>query len=233
MTLANKFLTITRFSYVKKYLLHKLVCNLDPTNALYNHAYWPRIVAQFVGVWKQWNVAWIQRKLGVPLTISWLTSAGTITEAEFLSFFCRQTRTSLSALLKSYVLDHTYIVATTFGRIESHILFFGLSFATWPATFSQLSAVKHVPMTPIHPRKESNPLTPPGMGKNNEHIFNKEIVASQNVKPWLRNVFNANQINCRDTIWLDMVGYDAATFRDLATELEIDEDILAKALLFR
>lgn len=80
----------------------------------------------------------------------------------------------------------------------------------------------------------ADPLpNPPGMGKNDEHLFNKEIVASQNVKAWLRNVFDTNRTDSRETIWLDMVGYDAATFRELATELAIDQDILAKALLFR
>jgi hypothetical protein len=42
-------------------------------------------------------------------------NTGTITESEFLSFFSKQNRTSLSWLLKSYVLEHTYIIATTYG----------------------------------------------------------------------------------------------------------------------
>ncbi len=42
-------------------------------------------------------------------------NTGTITESEFLSFFSKMKRTSLSALLQSYVLDHTYIIATTYG----------------------------------------------------------------------------------------------------------------------
>jgi hypothetical protein len=42
-------------------------------------------------------------------------NTGTITESEFLTFFSKQNRTSISRLLKSYVLEHTFIIATTYG----------------------------------------------------------------------------------------------------------------------
>ena len=42
-------------------------------------------------------------------------NTGTITEGEFLAFFGRQTRITLGKLLKGYVLDHTFILATTYG----------------------------------------------------------------------------------------------------------------------
>ncbi len=35
------------------------------------------------------------------------------------------------------------------------------------------------------------------------------------------------------TIWLDVVGYDVPTFRELAKALQVDEDMLCKALLFK
>lgn len=42
-------------------------------------------------------------------------NTGTITEGEFLTFFGSQTRATLGRLLKGYVLNHTYILATTYG----------------------------------------------------------------------------------------------------------------------
>ncbi len=46
-------------------------------------------------------------------------NTGTITESEFLAFFGAHDRASIGELLNNYVLDHTYIVATTYGQLIS------------------------------------------------------------------------------------------------------------------
>jgi hypothetical protein len=69
-----------------------------------------------------------------------------------------------------------------------------------------------------------------GLDEKNDFKFSKEVVASGNLSTWLTNMISPTEST---TIWLDIVGYDASTFRDLATVLEVDQDSLIKTLLFR
>jgi hypothetical protein len=69
-----------------------------------------------------------------------------------------------------------------------------------------------------------------GLDEKNEYKFNKEVVAPGNLSTWLTNMISPTEST---TIWLDIVGYDASTFRDLSKVLEVDEDWLIKTLLFR
>jgi hypothetical protein len=76
----------------------------------------------------------------------------------------------------------------------------------------------------------------PGLNEKREPTFGNEVVPSASLGAWLRNAFTHHDMDSTSgttTIWLDVVGYDAATFKELATVLEVDEDMLSKALLFK
>lgn len=71
-----------------------------------------------------------------------------------------------------------------------------------------------------------------GNNEKGEPVFSKETVPSSNMGSWIRNFKSATDHESMN-LWLDVVGYDPATFAELASVLGVEIESLSEALLFK
>jgi hypothetical protein len=69
------------------------------------------------------------------------------------------------------------------------------------------------------------------MGPDGKNKIHSEPLSAKDVGTWLRDRFESSKGGTN--VWLDIVGYDKATFNDLASVLCVEESLLSESLVFK
>jgi hypothetical protein len=71
---------------------------------------------------------------------------------------------------------------------------------------------------------------PLGLDDKGRTEFKTEVVPAGNIGFWLRKYLETGD---QTNLWLDIVGYDKKTFGELAMVLQVSDELLCEALLFK